>query len=126
MEIPQEECFWLPTPRRVGQEGLYLCAGTWVSRVGSFKGEKVRRPSQYSRERGQERAVHSSQQEVVMVGVKCNNMDRGSGFYGLWLQFLGGKGGAREVGKLWIGLRSESGGEVPRVPVPILALERQI
>lgn len=78
------------------------------------------------RERGQERVVHSSQQEVVMEGVKCNNMDHGSGFYGLWLQFLGAREGPGEVGKLWIGLRSESGGEVPRVPVPILALERQI
>lgn len=47
------------------------------------------------RERGQETVVHSSQQEVVMEEVKCNNMDHGSGFYGLWLQFLGGKGGTR-------------------------------
>lgn len=74
---------------------MYLCAGTWVSRVGSFKGEKVRRPSQYGERKGTEESGPLLPAEVVMEGVKCNNMDHGSGFYGLWLQFLGGKGGTR-------------------------------
>lgn len=34
------------------EKGTYLCAGTWVSRVSSFKGKKVKRTSQCGERKG--------------------------------------------------------------------------
>lgn len=49
-EIPQENtsASGAPTLGREGrEEGVDLCAGTRVARMGSFKGDKVERTSQY-------------------------------------------------------------------------------
>lgn len=58
VEMPQEacSCLWLPSPGKAGsggrERGVALCAGTWVPRVSSFKGEKVRGTSQDGKRKG--------------------------------------------------------------------------